>query len=285
MRTFRVDFNLEEPFPDGKKLGNIGEKNASQLIITPPAELAENEEIVSYIAAFATVKGAVRLGPFEKAETLTVPLISSLTVGYLLALQLEAFDGEGKLIVKSPLLSGMTFGAAVTSRKASSSDSEDMLTGLIAGHTHQNMQVLKGLSEENGVLVYNGSTIGAKKTKTVELGLGRAEAYVGHTISNSIHFIAFEEIAHGTEILSVEVKTIANGFEDKWVDVRDFCQVPSYFPYILNMHRAFNMDDYSGVCVAIIYFAEEMVNDFYNAIMATGIQGMRVVCVDESGEG
>lgn len=286
MRTFRVDFNLEEPFPDGKNIGNVGEKNASQLIITPPAEMAENEEITSYIAAFATVRGAVRLGPFEKAEQLTIPVIRSLTVGYSLALQLEGFDGAGKMIVKSPLLSGMTFGAAVTNCELYSPEDET-LTGLIGSHTHENMQVLNGLSESNGVLVYNGSAIGAKKTKTIELlaSRGEAEACVGHTLSNSIHFIVDETMPVNAEIISVEIKTGVDGYEDKWVDLRDMIATSPYFPYVLSMHRSFYLEDYDGICVAVVYFIEDMTNAFYDEIMGAGISAMRVTYVDESGEG
>ncbi len=286
MRTYRINFNLEEPFPDGKNIGNIGEKNASQLIITPPAEMAENEEITSYIAAFATVRGAVRLGPFEKAEQITIPVIRSLTVGYSLAFQLEAFDSAGKMVVKSPLLSGMTFGAAVTNCELYSPEDET-LTGLIGSHTHENMQVLNALSEENGTLVYNGSAIGAKKTKTVELlaSEGKAEAYAGYILSNSIHFIAFEGIADGAEILRVEVKASVQGYEDEWVDLRDMIKTYPYFPYLVSMHKSFFIEDYEGVCVAVVYFIEEMTNAFYEAIMSSGIIGLRVTYVDESGEG
>ena len=286
MRAFRINFNLEEPFPDGKNIGNVGEKNASRLIITPPAEMAENEEITSYIAAFATVKGAVRLGPFEKKEELTIPVISSLTVGYSLAFQLEGYDGAGKMIVKSPLLSGITFGAAVSGCGIYSPEDETP-SGLIGAHTHENMQVLNGLSEANGVLVYNGSAIGAKKTKTVELTVseGEAEAYVGHTLSNSVHFIAFDGIAPGAEIISVEIKANVNGYEDKWVDLRDMILAYPYFPYLVSMHRSFFMEDYDGVCVAVVYFIEDMTNDFYSSIMSSGITAMRVTYADESGVG
>ena len=136
MENFRIDFTLSNPFPDGKKIGECGEKNAAQLIITPPENLASREEIRSYVVAFSTDRGPVRYGPVPKAESVTVPVGNALTVGSALSVQLEGYDADGEFVIKSPVLSGIMIAGSI----AEGNCNPDKI--VIPGHMHDNLDVI-----------------------------------------------------------------------------------------------------------------------------------------------
>ena len=48
MRKVNINFTAEKMLPDGDCLGIKGDLNATELIITPPEELAENENVAGY---------------------------------------------------------------------------------------------------------------------------------------------------------------------------------------------------------------------------------------------
>lgn len=279
MRSFNIDFNSADPYLDGKCLGNIGEKNASQLLVIPPAEMTENEKITNYIAAFSTEKGAVRLGPYEKAEQITVPIIGSLTVGYTLAFQLEGYDDEGETVIKSPLLNGFTFEGSVHKCSSCAGGGEDEF----AFHFHPNYSVLAALSDKNGVLTYGGESIG-QKIKTVELlaSESKATAYVDYSAFGSIHFVTNSGISEKATILSVEIKVSGDSLPDSWVEIRNMNDpIQGFVPYISNIHQGFCLIEPNEVCVGSVFFMNETVNEYYNVIKDGGFYGMRVTYFEE----
>ncbi len=259
MDTYRVDFNLAEPFPDGKKLGKIGEKNASQLIITPPAKMAENEEITHYVAAFATVKGPVRTEAIPKAETITVTLTKKMTVGETMAFQLEGIDAQGELVVKSDLLYGLTFDFSVSDCCADSEENEN---------------------DGGGALVL-------QKLKTVELYSADTGIYVFSDYSSigEFHVIAdYGVFPAGIEIIGIELMFDSELLPKKWIDMRDMFAYAPYGLFVLNYHMSFDMPDYEGICLAAAYCPKNNHNPFYKEASA-GINfvGARITYVEEGG--
>lgn len=286
MRTFRIDCNLADPFPDGKHLGSIGERNAAQLVITPPAEMAENENIAYYVAAFSTNKGAVRIGPYLKAETITVPVVSALTTGYLLAFQLEGFDSANEILVKSEFIHSMEFGPAV--RECHVSDGaysgEDKI---IEGHAHENLSLLDKLGESNGNLLYADRIIPAKKLRTVELlySNGDINGYCDTEAENSFQLIVSEgKIPEGSEIESIEIKIIDNSDSSDWVNLKDMLSHDQSAPYCVHLGKPFYIDSLKGDCIGSVYFLRDNCNKFHNAIfMGDMLVGARVTYSVENG--
>ncbi len=287
MENFRIDFTLSDPFPDGKRIGEIGEKNAAQLIITPPENLASREEIKSYIVAFSTEKGPVRIGPFHKAEMLTIPVNNALTVGTALSVQLEGYDADGEFIIKSPVLSGIMISNSIGDCETSDGSQDSV----IPGHLHDNLDTLDSFSEESGVLTYKGSEVfSAIKIKTVVLTslYDSFSAFADMPLSGCFTVLAGEDsdgnpyVPEGSEIVSVEVN-IASKENPEWVDLRNMSSAESFVPYVVNLHRAFYSDFLNGMVIATVFFPAEK-NIFYDAISNYILYGVRVKYIAESEE-
>ena len=289
MENFRIDFTLSNPFPDGKKIGEAGEKNAAQLIIPPPENLASREEIKSYVVAFSTEKGPVRIGPFPKAETLTVPVRNALTVGTALSVQIEGYDADGEFIIKSPVLSGITISNSIGECGCSDGSCGDK--NVLPGHMHENLAVLDSLSEENGVLMFNGkevSSSGEVKTVVLNSSDGSFCAFCDVPVDQSFTIFSNTDnegnsyIPVGAEIVSVELN-IASPDEPEWVDLRDMNSSESFVPYFINSYKAFYSETLCGTVIATAYFMNTE-NIYYNAISSYALYGVRVRYIDSSGE-
>lgn len=140
------------------------EHNATDLVITPPAIFAENEAVTSYIIAFATGGMIIHSEPFDKAETLSVPLWQQLTMQPVLGVQLEAYDNAGEFIGKSEYISGLRFlPSACGNDTPADTDNPDLISEFLrTKHAHSNLGVLDKLSEdENGTLLHDGEIIGS----------------------------------------------------------------------------------------------------------------------------
>lgn len=284
MRNYRIDFNLTDPFPDGRIIGRIGEKNAASLVITPPAEMAENENITNYVAVFATARGTVETDPYPKAEQFTVAVTERLSVGYSIAIQLEGRDDSNNLIVKTPLVHGLTFEASAVRCGCGIAGGFSQNTAL-PSHYHRNLAVLDKLGEADGSLTFSGKAIGAQNIKTVELycNSGEADAVADGYASNTFFiFDCNSVIPQNSEILSVEIKINEDGTESEWIDLRDMIAFDPQSPYVLNGHRAFYLSDFGGTCVALVTFLSET-NKFYDFISAYCFVAARITYIDESG--
>ncbi len=287
MENFRIDFTLSDPFPDGKKLGELGEKNAAQLIITPPENLDSREEIRSYVVAFSTGRGPVRYGPVTKSETITVPVGNALTVGSALSVQIEGYDSDGEFVIKSPVLSGIVLSGSIADCGCENNPDKNV----IPGHMHQNLDVLHNLSDSDGSLTYKGINIETQKNiRTVELlsskntfGVLTDTPFYGTMI-----LFSYKDkngnpyVPDGVEILSVEFN-MASEEAPEWVDIRDMIRSEPHIPYFINQHRTVDSSELGGVILSQITFVNGYINDFYEAANNYLLNGLRVKYIDKGG--
>lgn len=287
MENFRIDFTLSNPFPDGKLLGEVGEKNAGQLIITPPENLASREEIRLYVVAFSTEKGPFRYGPVPKTDTVTVPVDKNLTVGTALSVQLEGYDENGEFLIKSPVLSGIMISSSIGDCESSDGTDSDG-DNVIPGHFHKNLEILDSLSEKNGVLSYDGKNfVFAEEIKTVV-----TESFFANTDSagpQSIVLVETEDregnypVPVGAEIVSLELN-MGSKENPVWVNIRDTNNSSLLVPYILNMYKVFENVGYSGTPIlAVIVFPYDL-SDYYNEIANFTVNSIRVRYIERNGE-
>lgn len=286
MENFRIDFTLSNPFPDGKLLGEVGEKNAGQLIITPPENLASREEIRLYVVAFSTERGPFRYGPVPKSDTVTVPVDKNLTVGTALSVQLEGYDENGEFLIKSPVLSGIMISSSIGDCGSSDGTNPDG-DSVIPGHFHKNLEVLDSLSEKNGVLSYNNKEfVFADEIKTVV-----TECFTGIADFSSLNsFVIIENednngkypVPIGAEIISLELNT---GDTDNpvWTDIRNLQDTDNFAPYFVNMHKVLMSDIIGAPVLANVTFLYNT-NSFYDAINNFSLFSIRIRYIEGNGE-
>ncbi len=186
MKKFRIDFTQDNPCLDGCVLGRIGEHNATELIITPPAVFAENEAITSYVIAFVTGGRAIHSEPLEKAETLSVKLWQQLTMLPVLGVQLEAYGNDGEFIGKSGYITGLKFLASAHGVKTNAdTDNPDFVSAFLkTKHFHENKETLDKFSEDaDGKPLYDGESIGGGTGLTDE----QAAAIEANTAARHLH--------------------------------------------------------------------------------------------------
>lgn len=285
MRNYRIDFNLTDPFPDGRVIGRIGEKNAASLVITPPAEMAENENITNYVAVFATARGTVETDPYPKSEQFTVAVDERLSVGYSMAVQLEGRDDGDNLIVKTPLIHGLTFEASAVRCSCSIAGGYPQNTAL-PSHYHRNLAVLNKLGEAENSLTYNGKPIGAQSIKTVVLNYDNADfdAMIDSCDTNSFSIFVYGNLVpENAEILSIELKALENRVESDWIDLRDMYMHDLTSPYLLLGYRARHVEGFIGLCISTVHFWDRTPNKFYDYVSASLLTALRVTYIDESG--
>lgn len=289
MEKFRIDFTRSNPFLDGNRLGENGEKNAVQLIITPPDNLASREEIRSYVIAFSTGRGPVRYGPFPKSETLTIPVGKALTVGSALSVQIEGYDSDGEFIIKSPVISGIAISSSIADG-GSCDGSED--NEIIPGHMHENLDILNSFSEKDGVLAYNDTVIASgQNIKTVELSSADSSFFLftNHPSLFCITVCTFSDpenklfVPDGAKIISVELNMNSEE-EPVWTDVYNLNNGEKYCSYFVTQNTAFFDASLSGTVVSLIKFLDNETNSLHDAISEFRVYGLRVRYADESGE-
>lgn len=161
MRKITIDFTAAKLLPDGNDLGYIGEHNATEITVIPPVEMANCESIATYVVAFATSNGVLYSDSFLKSEEITVPLTAKLTTDYYLGVQLEGYDSEGELVVKSPLVTQLQLSPSARGM-GSETDSGSISGGVSVGsnHSHENKKVLDLIGQNGDDLTFNGGKIG-----------------------------------------------------------------------------------------------------------------------------
>lgn len=110
MKTITIDFTKTPAEISDKILGHQGEHKHTKLIITPPAEMTENPDIISYSVAFEV--GAHKVAHSEicdKADTITVLIERKVSKTNVISLQLEGYDGKEDLLVLSERITGLIF--------------------------------------------------------------------------------------------------------------------------------------------------------------------------------
>lgn len=254
MRTIAIDFNNPIEY-ENMVIGNIGEHNATEIILTPPSKIADCEAVKSYIVAFVVGGMVIHSEPFSKTETLSVKLWRQLTEEPVMGIQLEAYDENENFIGKSELISSLRLSpsacgndtvadtdnpdilsaiAANTSARHSHSNKsvldritranmEDVAANTAARHTHENADVLGKFGENNGVPTYNGKPVGG--------GGERATADVSFTQEWSDFLISTDTTSKKVSITvnsdslttETEIKSISVLFEGQqdYIDLRD----------------------------------------------------------------
>lgn len=286
MRTLRIDFTAENMLPDGDLIGRMGEHNATDLIITPPAEMAECEEIINYVAAFVTEGKIIRSDFYPKAEQITVSLCSQLTQDHTLGVQLEGYDGKGGLVVKSPIVSELRL---LPSAGGDETDFDCENGGIVsqinlntlARHEHTNKSVLDGISEKGGILTYNGEPVTAQKTQTVELDLLSGNAMV-ELSGSAIVFLVINDpdlpsIPDGSDIISIEFATTV---ENGWTDIRSIMKYNISIPVISQTFRAFTLEGMTYL--GFVDFFAGNTNAFFDYAINYQLSALRVTFAEKS---
>lgn len=288
MRTLRIDFTAENMLPDGNMAGRMGEHNATDLIITPPAEMAQCEEIVNYVAAFVTEGKIIRTDFYPKAEQITVSLCSQLTQDHSLSLQLEAYDGTGGLVVKSPIVSELRLlPSAGGDEEEFDGESGGMVSQInlntLSRHNHANSDVLDKFSEENGKLTFDGVPVSVPKIKTVVIDMDTGGLYF-LAESGKIDVCIFNDVYEqppvpdNAKLVSLEAKMPVNG-EETWVDLKMMIKYENYTPYIYIMDRVFT--EAETAYLAVIFYENNKGNFFYTAVNKNQVSALRVTFIDE----
>lgn len=292
MREIRIDFTAENMLPDGCDIGLIGEHNATDLVITPPAEMAECEEITSYTAAFVTEGKIIRSDLYEKAETITVSLCSQLTQDHTLGVQLEGYDGEGGLVVKSKLITGLRL------LPSAGGDETDFVSGAsgivsqinantLARHSHENTSVLDKLGETDGNLTFDGVAVTAGKTKTLEFNLEKY-GFVATADYDTLQFYATDNpdgtspVPEGADVISVEMNTSIEGMPE-WVNIREMIRYDYTAPYSILPVLTYHEPDTDRTLLASISFIHNT-NDFFDAAKFDMIHNIRVTFSDKGSD-
>ncbi len=213
MKTITIDFTKTPAEISDRILGYQGEHNRTELIITPPAEMAEDPNIISYAVAFQV--GAYEVAHSEicdKADTITVLIKREVSQINVTSLQLEGYDGEETLLIKSERIMDLIFEPSAMGKEYEGG-SEPALTEQVAS--------LK---------------------KAVENGSGSGKSFKTIRLTNT-PIIAFEtmlgnglELALNTAEIKVgaEIRTIRFLCDEKMIDIRNLMEVDQT-PYILNM--------------------------------------------------
>lgn len=288
MRTLRIDFTAENMLPDGNMAGRMGEHNATDLIITPPAEMAQCEEIVNYVAAFVTEGKIIRTDFYPKAEQITVSLCSQLTQDHSLSLQLEAYDGTGGLVVKSPIISELKLlPSAGGDEEEFDGESGGMVSQInlnsLARHSHSNGSVLEKFGEERGKLTFDGIPVSVPKIKTVEIDMNGGGLYF-QAMNGKIDICIFNDIYEqppvpdNAKLVSLEAKLPVNG-EEIWVDLKMMIKYENYTSYNYIMDRVFT--EAETAYLAVIFYENTKGNFFYTAVNKNQVSALKVTYIDE----
>lgn len=168
MRKLRIDFTSENILPDGCITGRIGEHNATTLVITPPAEMTACENVTNLCTAFMTGAGVIHSEVMPKAENLQISLWRQLTQYSGLAVQLEAYDDNGDLVVKSPVVSLRLLPSLGGKGIEVDTDNPDFVSVFLkTKHSHENKETLDKFGEdENGNPLFNGESIKSSGSDT-----------------------------------------------------------------------------------------------------------------------
>lgn len=242
MRTVHIDFlNTENQLPDGNILGNQGEHNATVLAVTPPAEMTANENITSYRIAFELSNcRAVHSKDIAKADVISLPLFSQITSSETVAVQLEGYDGNGEIIIKSPKIKKLKFNPSVCGVEIPPSDSPNSMAAEVTANT---LFRNKFSENENGNLLYNGKSLAERPYKTFIVN--QSDTY---SISSNLNTGVFvfglnvPDDAVNADVKRVRIKL--SGYAE-WIDIDDISLLS--LQYIATIKRKLSfINDYSG---------------------------------------
>ncbi|MBR3819069.1 MAG: hypothetical protein IKJ41_07955 [Clostridia bacterium] len=255
MRIFRINYNeAGNLLPDGSVLGNQGEHNATLLTVTPPDEMTENEKITSYRIAFELTNcRAVHSESIAKADVISLPLFSQITSSETVAVQLEGYDENGDVIVKSPKIKKLKFNPSVCGVEIPLSDSPNSMAAEVTANTafRNNFK-----EDEKGNLTYKGQPITERKTFLIE---GTTDEYFLplYTISNAVTLYINKSTCEteDNEIINLEnkeIKTIYFNINGTLVDIKNLSAYDGK-SYIVNIEKLV-FDTNSGLLHALTLY-------------------------------
>lgn len=163
IRRITIDFTAQQPI-NCRMCGYIGEHNATELLIIPPVEMAENAAVTVYAAVFTTNGKRIPSRTYLKNEELSIALWQQLTQNPVLNVQLEAYDGDGELVAKSP----MVYLALLPAARGAETETDYGSDGIAAEiaentklrHKHNNKALLDRLGIGNSKkLTLDGKTV------------------------------------------------------------------------------------------------------------------------------
>lgn len=165
IRRITIDFTAQQPI-NCRMCGYIGEHNATELLIIPPVEMAENAAVTAYAAVFTTNGKRIPSRTYLKSEELSIALWQQLTQSPVLNVQLEAYDGDGELVAKSPMiylaLLPAARGAETEADYGSDGIAAEIAENTAARHEHNNKTVLDKLDSDGDSLTYDGQSVNGK---------------------------------------------------------------------------------------------------------------------------
>ena len=278
MRTFRIDFSNESnPLTDGDVLGNQGEHNATIIVITPPAEMTENENITSYRIAFELTNcRSVRSASIAKSDAVSLPLFSQITSSETIAIQLEGYNENGDLVVKSPKVSKLKFNPSVCGVELPLSGSSNSL----AAEVNLNTNFRNNFTEtESGNLTYKGQPIGGgtaeRPTKTLEREYGdNIDFFIDSNVpSIKCYTYSGSDIPLNSEIQKIEILFVSDQYTD-WIDLREMINYDNENPYFVYAFKPFYGIDGTATYFNIVFTKE--LNVFANLISSFQVNKVRI---------
>ncbi|MBE6820008.1 MAG: hypothetical protein E7516_03045 [Ruminococcaceae bacterium] len=270
MRTVKIDFNAENMLPDGELIGRMGEHNATHLAISPTEEMASCDEITSYVAAFVTEGRIIRTDFQPKAKEITVPVCAQLTQGHTLSVQLEAYDGKGSLVVKSPVALLRLLPSAGGDETDYDSENGGLVSqinlNILSRHSHENTSVLDNLGESGGRLTYGGEPVKTGRnirtaeffnsTNIINFYSEYGYSFIsGENQYNSMQIFGYflepvSELPEGTKIDKIEIKFSEDG---EYISFDSLYAENSFLPVLKMTDEAymspFGICFFAGFCI------------------------------------
>ena len=165
MRQIIIDFTSENMLPNGNILGKQGEHNATELVIKPPAEMLNYENLKHISVVFGIGTMRITSEPIEASEEINLILSRAYTSVNVVSVQIEGYDENDNLLVKSERIKDLIFEISIGGAEKDIDNSTPNLRNLIlntaARHTHENNDVLDLIGQEGGNLTFNGKEITA----------------------------------------------------------------------------------------------------------------------------
>ncbi len=247
---FRVDFTSENVLPDGSNFGYVGEHNAATLVITPPKKMTDNAEIL-YVCLACEVgreytKIVVRSEMYEKAAEIRVPLWAQATIGEEGKLQLEGYDGNNNILIKSELISYVLSPSANGVQSAT-----DMNGGSLAETVAKNSKRIEELALNGG-----------GKVKKVFIPYDESYAYGCYTFTESNNtpiYVSNNFLdEHGiNEICPVDLTVLWEGQETSVAELNKKAITGEERPAFINLMNPRDIDNVG---------TDKIIGTIYNAI-------------------
>lgn len=250
IRRITIDFTAQQPI-NCRMCGYIGEHNATELLIIPPVEMAENAAVTVYAAVFTTNGKRIPSRTYLKNEELSIALWQQLTQNPVLNVQLEAYDGDGELVAKSPMvylaLLPAARGAETETDYGSNGIAAEIAENTKSRHSHDNKAVLDKLGSDGNSLTYDGQPIKGGGS-SIQGDWQQSDPAAADYVKNRTHYetssfkVTWDGSTEGRDTVYLFDMESDNGAVDKFylVKVADDIAVPLAFESLTANDLAFN---------------------------------------------